>query len=284
MSSKEKCSDEMMTNPRKADEQCEKISERKCQRMEEMKKKEEENEQFQKEIDEKWNKIYIENGNNFTPQQLTQYNSEVADVIMKYEGEEFKYFNTGKVSNISESIKMIEEEEDEEEDFDNENIGKQSEKELKNKTLLLRSCGENENQVNVKKEQRVEAKKIKNERYVVPSGNGIASESVRKADSFLREFDQEQYNKISKWFHAYMKNRDLDIEEGKYENCLEMLWELFIENKGLDKSDFTVRNMIKKNINFSRRTVNYFLEDQEENKVKRFLQALKNVGLLKKFP
>ena len=119
----EKGSDKIMTHPRKvAGEQREKISARKRKRMEERKKKEEENEQFQKEmdeVDEKWHKIYIENGNNFTSEQLSQYNSEVADVIMKYQGEEFKYVNTGKAPNIAESIKIMEEE-DEEEDFDNE--------------------------------------------------------------------------------------------------------------------------------------------------------------------
>ena len=115
----EKGSDKIMTHPRKvAGEQREKIS----AKMEERKKKEEENEQFNREmdeVDEKWHKIYIDKGNNFTPEQLTQYNSEVADVIMKYQGEEFKYVNTGKVSNIRESIQIMEEE-DEEEDFDNE--------------------------------------------------------------------------------------------------------------------------------------------------------------------
>ena len=502
MSSKEKCSDKMMTNPRKADdEQCENISERKCQGKKKMKKKEEENEQFHKEmneVDEKWNKIYIDNGNNFTPEQLIQYNSEVADVIMKYEGEKFKYFNTGKVSNIFENLKIMEEEDEEEH---------------KKKSLFLRSCGESENQddltkgkrrfkckdfahdpiqeveeisdfgeiaapdvdgvfiemfdigcdegkerlkgflnamyfpessgykiTNVESLQRkypstnkdlvvackctatnengsqeisfdfemhnkyiidgigrfsesarlekltqsgvpmkllvllnrkgestsdstrghhiewlvfcqlkydnddlkvldtsnqmprifeespqinqIDIKDVvskilnnesvyfshdgkrrelndealewiklfgvdhwvtknKHERYVVPSGNGITSKSVRNAVSFLKDFNKVRYKAINAQLREDMNNISRERRDATNTERLTSLWDLFREKKGLDNSDFIVRNMIKRNISFSSDYVYLFLESEEENKVNIFLQALKNVGLLK---
>ena len=118
----EKGSDKIMTHPRKvAGEQREKMSARKRKRMEEKKKKEEDNERFNKEMDEveeKWHKIYIENGNNFTSEQLSQYNSEVSDIILKYQGGAFQYVETTKQGGIEKSIKIMEEEDDEEEEFD----------------------------------------------------------------------------------------------------------------------------------------------------------------------
>ena len=116
----EKGADKIMTHPRRvAGEQRENISARKRKRMEAKKKKDEDNENFNKEmdeVDEKWHQIYIKNGNKFSNEELTQYNNEVADVITKYQGGEFKYVEVPKEGDIAKSIKIIEEEDEEEED------------------------------------------------------------------------------------------------------------------------------------------------------------------------
>ena len=125
--------------------------------------------------------------------------------------------------------------------------------------------------------------KIENERYVVPSGDSISSESVRNAVSFLSEFDQHRYEAINAQFHADMANMFRDIEEARNEDRLRTIWNFFIkkkEGKGLDKSDFVVEDTMERKISFSSGYVDYFLNSQEDKKVISFLHALKNVGLL----
>ena len=123
--------------------------------------------------------------------------------------------------------------------------------------------------------------KNKHERYVVPSGNGITSKSVRNAVSFLKDFNKVRYKAINAQLREDMNNISRERRDATNTERLTSLWDLFREKKGLDNSDFIVRNMIKRNISFSSDYVYLFLESEEENKVNIFLQALKNVGLLK---
>ena len=124
------------------------------------------------------------------------------------------------------------------------------------------------------------ATEIQHERYVVPSGDSIASEGVRKAVSFLRGFDKVRYEVINKQFREDMNNISNARRDGANETLLKSLWNLFKENKGLDKSDFTVRYIINSNISFTCVYVDCILESEEDEKVISFLHALKNVGLL----
>lgn len=111
--------DKIETHPRKVKgESREEMSARKRKRLEKKEEKDQQNAEIEKlieEIDEKYHQIYINNGNKLTNEQLTAYNNEIADVIVKAQGERFNYVEVAKDGGLERSLKILEENIEEEE-------------------------------------------------------------------------------------------------------------------------------------------------------------------------